>query len=377
MNYRKQMENKAPHVGIFVSTLNIGGAEKVAITLANEFTDQGISVDLIVMSSTGALRTQVSPKVRVIDLGTNRGRRSLYALVAYMQKQQPQVVISLMTVPNLLLGLSKLFVRSSTPLLVGSEHSTYSDIYERENRNVFVFLAYSVAARIGYRLLDMNIAVSEGVKLRMVHQRLVNPRKVKVISNPIEMKKIEKPTGVTPGLRSSIQLLAVGRLNALKDYETMLRAVDIIRKKHQVELNILGDGEERERLIALIEKLDLQKNVNLIGNVLDTSKWYREADLFVLSSISEGFANVIVEALAHGVPVVSTDCLSGPKEILNKPAYGSLVPVGDFMSLAEEIISVHSKSFNRATLRLRAEDFDSCIISRKYLDVLLPRTSPS
>jgi glycosyltransferase involved in cell wall biosynthesis len=371
------MKKKAPHVGIFVSTLSIGGAEKVAITLANEFTEQGISVDLIVMSSTGALRTQVSSKVRVIDLGTNRGRRSLYALVTYMQKHQPQVVISLMTVPNLLLGLSKLFVRSNTPLLVGSEHSTYSDIYEREERNILVFLAYSIAARIGYRLLDMNIAVSEGVKQRMIQRKLVSPRKVKVISNPIEMKKIEKPTGTTLGLRPTIQLLAVGRLNVLKDYDTMLRAVDIIRKKHKVELNILGDGEERERLAALIEELGLEKNVNLIGNVLDTSKWYRQADLLVLSSVSEGFANVIVEALAYGVPVVSTDCLSGPKEILNKSSYGSLVPVGDFMLLAEEIISVHSKSFDRTTLRLRAEDFDSCIISRRYLDILLPRTFPS
>lgn len=377
MNYRKKMEKKAPHVGIFVSTLSIGGAEKVAITLANEFTEQGISVDLIVMSSTGALRTQVSSKVRVIDLGTNRGRRSLYALVTYMQKNQPQVVISLMTVPNLLLGLSKLFVRSNTPLLVGSEHSTYSDIYEREERNILVFLAYSIAARIGYRLLDMNIAVSEGVKQRMIQRKLVSPRKVKVISNPIEMKKIEKPTGTTLGLRPTIQLLAVGRLNVLKDYDTMLRAVDIIRKKHKVELNILGDGEERERLAALIEELGLEKNVNLIGNVLDTSKWYRQADLLVLSSVSEGFANVIVEALAYGVPVVSTDCLSGPREILNKSSYGSLVPVGDFMLLAEEIISVLSKSFDRTTLRLRAEDFDSCIISRRYLDILLPRTFPS
>jgi glycosyltransferase involved in cell wall biosynthesis len=372
MNYRKKMEEKAPHVGIFVSTLNIGGAEKVAITLANEFTELGVNVDLIVMSSSGALREQISPKVRVIDLGTNRGRRSLYALVAYIQNQQPEVVISLMTVPNLLLGLSKMFVRSKSPLLVGSEHSTYSDIYEREKRNFLVFLAYSIAARIGYRLLDMNIAVSEGVKQRMIHRKLVSPRKVKVISNPIEMKKIEKPTGTTLGLRPTIQLLAVGRLNFLKDYDTMLRAVDIIRKEHKVELNILGDGEERERLIALIEELDLQKNVNLIGNVLDTSKWYREADLLVLSSISEGFANVIVEALAHGVPVVSTDCLSGPREILNKSSYGSLVPVGNFTLLAEKIISLRGKSFDRTTLRLRAEDFDSRSISAEYLKVLLP-----
>ena len=366
------MERKVPHVGIFVSTLNIGGAEKVAITLANEFTEQGICVDLIVMSSTGALRTQISPKVRVIDLGTNRGRRSLHALVTYIKEQQPEVVISLMTVPNLLLGLSKLFVRSSTPFIVGSEHSSYSDIYERENRKFFVFLAYSVAARIGYRMLDMNIAVSEGVKQRMIQRRLVNPRKVSVISNPIEIKNIEKPTGTTPGHGSSIQLLAVGRLNALKDYDTMLRAVDIIRNKYKVELNILGDGEERERLTALIEELGLQKNVKLIGNVLDTSKWYRQADLLVLSSVSEGFANVIVEALAHGVPVVSTDCLSGPREILNKSSYGSLVPVGDFTLLAEEIISVHSKSFDRTTLRLRAEDFDSRSISAEYIKVLLP-----
>ena len=367
------MENNSRHLGIFVSTLNIGGAEKVAIALANEFSELGINVDLIVMNSAGALRAQIMPGVRVIDLGTNRGRRSLFSLVSYIKNAQPEAILSLMTVPNLLLGLSKLFVRSRSPRLVGSEHATYSDIYERGSRNLVTFLAYTVAARIGYRLLDMNIAVSEGVRQSILKRRLVNATKVKAILNPIDLRNIDAPTGMTPGLKPCLKLLAVGRLHSLKDYDTMLRSIDIIRKTFEVELNILGDGEERERLTSLIEELDLVENVNLIGNVLDTSKWYREADLLVLSSIFEGFGNVIVEALAHGIPVVSTDCPSGPSEILNKPEYGSLVPVGNHVVLAEEIVSVISKSLDRTILRQRAEDFNSRIISKLYLDVLSPR----
>ena len=373
MNYNERMEKGIPHIGIFVSTLNIGGAEKVAIALANEFAEQGIVVDLVVMNSRGALKVQIMPGVRVIDLGTNRGRRSLFSLVSYIKNEQPEVIVSLMTVPNLLLGLTKLFLRSSSPRLVGSEHATRSDVYEKGNRNIFTFLAYTVAARIGYRMLDMNIAVSEGVRQSMVARGLVDATKIKVILNPIDLRQIDRPIGITLGLKLPVQLLAVGRLHSQKDYDTMLRSVDIIRKSYQVELNILGDGEERERITALIEELDLRQNVKLIGNVLDTTNWYRDADVLVLSSIYEGFGNVIVEALAHGIPVVSTDCPSGPSEILNKPEYGSLVPVGNYVLLAEEIIAVACKSFDKEILRQRAEDFDSRVISKQYLDVLLPQ----
>ena len=356
MNYRKL------HVAIFVSTLEVGGAERVAVTLANEMVEKGIRIDLIVMSIGGEMQKKLNSRVNVVDLNTKRGRFSFFALVAYIMRNKPTAILSLLTVPNMLLGLTKLVPLRNRPLLIGSEHSYDSDIYRRNDRNVFLYAAYSIAARIAYRMLDLNIAVSEGVKQRMVERRQVKSRKIKVMPNPIDLRDIAVPHGQTPGLRPRIKLLAVGRLNILKDYETMFRAVDIIRRDFAVVLNVLGEGEERACLATLISDLNLEENIKLIGNVQETSTWYQGADVLVLSSISEGFSMVIVEALAHGLPVVSTDCLSGPNEILTELEYGALVPVGDYAQLAATIINVLSKNHDRGLLYLRAKEYDSRIV---------------
>jgi glycosyltransferase involved in cell wall biosynthesis len=224
-------------------------------------------------------------------------------------------------------------------------------------------------------MLHTTVAVSEGVKERMLDRDLVKEKKLKVIPNPINVRNITPPTGESPPLGSCIQLLAIGRLDQLKDYGTMMRAIKLVKEELDVELNVLGEGLERENLDSLIKQLELENDVTLVGNVMNTSAWFQEADVFVLSSIREGFGNVIVEALAHGIPVVSTDCPSGPREILTKSEYGALVPVGDYQQLAEAIISTARKETDRELLRTRAEDFDSRLICSRYLSVLLNKST--
>lgn len=365
------MGEKNHHFGIFVSSLNMGGAEKVAITMANDFASRGHQIDLIVMNSEGAMSSQVSPKVRIVDFETNRGRSSFFALISYIREQQPEAILSLMTVPNSLLGLTRIFLRSKSPRLVGSEHSYITDTNQRGNRGIVPYVLYVIASRIGYRMLDMNVALTSGIRNRMKRQHLVRNSRIVVLPNPIDLSDIEFRNQPVTKSKDSIQLLAVGRLDDLKDYPTMIRAVGILQQTQNVSLAILGDGDKRSELQALIDELKLSENITLHGFIADTASWYRRSDLLVLSSKIEGFPNVIVEALAHGLPVVSTDCLTGPRDILNNASYGSLVAVGDYSAFAESVLQVHGQDFDRNILRARAEEFESKRICERYLEVLL------
>jgi len=276
-----------------------------------------------------------------------------------------------MTVPNSLLGLTKIILRRKSPRLVGSEHSYITDTNQRGSRKMVAYLMYVIASRIGYRMLDVNVALTSGISDRMKAQRLVKPSKIVVLPNPIDLTRIRFDKDSSAPLNARIQLLAVGRLDDLKDYPTMIRAVNILRGTREVSLAILGDGEKRRELQSLIDELNLSGIVTLYGFVADTSSWYRTADLLILSSKTEGFPNVIVEALAHGVPVVSTDCLTGPRDILTSSCYGSLVPVGDYSALAAAVLQSCSQNFDRDVLRARAEDFESNKICHLYLQLLV------
>ncbi len=367
------INKKSHHIGIFVSTLNIGGAEKVAITIANDFASRGNQIDLIVMNSDGALSSLVSPKVQIVALGTNRGRSSFFALVAYIREQKPEAILSLMTVPNSLLGLTKIVLRSKSPRLVGSEHSYITDTNQRSSRSIAGYIMYLIVSRIGYRMLDMNVALTSGISTRMRRQHLVKQSKIVVLPNPIDLTGVDFRELPLMKSKDTIQLLAVGRLDDLKDYPTMIRAVELLRKKHKVSLAILGSGDKRHELQVLIDELDLSENITMHGFVMDTASWYRRSDLLVLSSKIEGFPNVIVEALAHGLPVVSTDCLTGPRDILGDNRYGILVPVDDSEALAAGILQAHIQDFDSNQLRARAADFESRKICDQYLEVLLNR----
>jgi len=156
-------------------------------------------------------------------------------------------------------------------------------------------------------------------------------------------------------------IIAVGRLTKAKDYPTFLRAFSLICKKRKAHLVILGEGEERKNLENLIHKLNLPENVAFLGFQKNPYKYMQKASVFVLSSKREGFPNVIVEAMTCGVPVISTNCQSGPNEIIKNGENGILVPVGDEKALAEAILKVLNNHSLRQKFseqgRKKAQDF--------------------
>nr|WP_241878977.1 glycosyltransferase [Psychrobacter sp. PraFG1]UNK05619.1 glycosyltransferase [Psychrobacter sp. PraFG1] len=168
-------------------------------------------------------------------------------------------------------------------------------------------------------------------------------------------------------------VLAVGRLTHQKDFATLIHAFKKVLKNKACNLIILGEGELRCELEKLIKDLNLQDNVQLPGFVNNPYAWMSKADLFVLSSIYEGFGNVLVEAMACGTPVVSTDCPSGPSEILENGRWGSLVPTNDPDSLAEAILkALNNTKFKSELVKKRAEDFSVDNSLSGYIAVFAP-----
>jgi len=167
-------------------------------------------------------------------------------------------------------------------------------------------------------------------------------------------------------------VLSVGTLKRAKDYPTLLRAFAALPRSLHAKLTILGEGGLRSQLEAQVAELGLEGRVAMPGFVLDPYPWFRTADLLVLSSESEGFGNVLVEALECGVPVVSTNCPGGPREILEGGRHGRLVPVGDSQALADAMAATLTAPVDRERLIARARDFSAERIAEQYLETLFP-----
>ncbi len=164
-------------------------------------------------------------------------------------------------------------------------------------------------------------------------------------------------------------MLAVGKLTPQKDYDTLLRAFARVREKHPVRLVILGEGQEEGRLRSLAAELGIAEQVQLPGHVDNPYAYMRQASMFVLSSAWEGCPNVLLEALACGSPVVSTDCPSGPKEILANGKYGKLVPVRDEAALASAMEAVLDGDAIRYSPATALGDYTIERVADRYLEV--------
>ena len=200
--------------------------------------------------------------------------------------------------------------------------------------------------------------------------------RVTTIHNPVDVQAVKEKSRAPlshpwlgPG--SPPVILGAGKLKTQKDFATLLRAFARVRAARPAHMIVLGEGEERRKLEKLARKLGIAAHTVLPGFVDNPFAWMARASVFVLSSAWEGFSNVLVEALACGCSVVSTDCPSGPAEILDAGAYGTLVPVGDDRALADAILAAMRSPRDPERLRSRAAAFSVDAAAGRYLEVLL------
>ena len=365
------MSKSSPDIAIFLRCLYSGGAERVLLNLARGFVEQGLKVDMVLASSSGSLLEQLPSEIRLIDLKANSKIAILPKLVKYLRAENPQSMLAALHYPCEIALLAKRIAGVSTRIIV-SEHNHLSSEAKRI-RQLSVRLT-PLAARLLYPWADGIVSVSQGVAEDLVNAINLPKNRIDLIYNPVitpelfikAREKVNHPW-FKPGEPPVI--LAVGRLHQQKDYPTLLRAFLRVRKMRQCRLVILGEGPEKDNLNNLINELGVKADVAMLGFVDNPYAFMVNSRVFVLSSAWEGFGNVIAEALAVGTPVVSTNCKSGPAEILKNGKYGELIPVGDTKAMAEAILTVLAGNTKQVdTDWLNQFKLENC--TKKYLQVL-------
>lgn len=353
-------------ISFFIPSLRGGGAERMFVNLANAFSEKGFNVSLILAQKEGPYLSLINEKVNVVDLGASRVLFSLFPLVKYLRKENPDYLLSTLNHANIVAVMAKIFSFSKTKLIIRVPN--YISISANVKEKIF--------AKVFYKKADKIIAISKGIKNDLVSTLGLSADKIEVIYNPVfEYSILEKfkENIDHPYFKSEKNkiFLGVGRLTYQKDFETLLRAFSKINKKlKNTKLIILGEGEDREKLQELIIERGLKNDVSIPGFADNPYAYMAKSDVFVLSSRFEGFGNVIVEAMACGTSVVSTDCPSGPREILEDGKFGKLVSVGDYKEMAKAIEETLENSMDSKILQKRAKDFDIEKISEKYLSLM-------
>lgn len=352
---------------LFIPTLGGGGAERVVALLASYLAKKNnTEVYLVVLRTEGVYWDIVDKKVVIINLNQTRILKSILPLSNWIKENKPNVVFSALSHVNVAASIA-LQISGHKCRLVMSEHSTVSHIpiFKKKLNKLFF--------RFFYNKADSIVAVSKGVGDDLIRTLGVSFNKVKVINNPVcpsvrTNEKIDykdffknKPEKI---------ILSIGRLEEEKNYINLLKAFNKLSNK-KIALVILGEGKQRSFLENYIADNDLTDRVILLGFVQNPFIWLNSCDLFVSSSEREGFGNAIVEAMAYGLNVVSTDCV-GPKEILKDGDFGILVEKNNPQALVEginELLNFPNK-FNKNNILNRAEDFSETKIFKHYDEVL-------
>lgn len=349
-----------------------GGITSVVLGLLDGLGDSGIDVHLLVRSD--ALSPEQSAltgsNVFIHPLGRHGRRRERREVLRWLRRHEPDALLTAGHRFNLI-GVQA-GRRSGIPTVV-SVHNNLSRQLDR--KAPWRRIARLREIRSTYRHALAVVAVSSGVANDLQQWIAPGDTRIKVIPNPVLPRAAGQPmqTPDHPWLGSSREvpvLLAAGRLSIQKDYPTLIRAFASLRQQRDCRLIILGEGDQREEIMALARELGALEDVSMPGFQRGVRAWMAAADLLVLSSAWEGFGNVLVEALSVGTPVVSTDCESGPAEILRGGEVGPLVAVGDHEALAAAIARTLDRPPERRTLLDAAEPYRSTTIARRYLDVL-------
>lgn len=373
-------------IALFVASLRGGGAPRQTVTLANAFAARGHVVHLVVIQPKGSLQRAVSPRVRLVRLESwllrlplvRSIRRlqvvaSIPALIRYLRLERPDVLLAAASHVHRAAVWARLLARTGTRLVLRASSHLSGSAW---NTKRWPRPLLPVFARLYYPWADGVVAISDGIARDLSRVTGIPRERIAVIPNPVVTPELEEKARASldhpwyrPGQPPVV--LGVGRLATAKDFPTLLCAFARLRARRLIRLIILGEGKRRRALTALAKQLGIADDCELPGWVDNPCPYMAHSAVFVLSSAWEGLPGALIEAMACGCPVVSTDCPSGPAEILEGGMYGPLVPVGDAAALAKAIESVLDSPPERVRLRARARHYRADRVAERYLEVLL------
>lgn len=360
-------------LAMVLADLARGGIGKMRVHLANAFAAEGVAVDLLLARTDSPYRALIGDGVRVVELGTSHAWFGVPRTALYLLRERPDVVLTQRSRVNALVLRSRALCGLKMPV-----HSTF-------NTNQSAQLASLAPAKARTQLAQMRrwypendglIAISHGVADDAAALLGLDRAAMRIIYNPVVTPELHARAAEPPAHAwftdgGAPVLLAVGRLEPQKDFATLLDAfARFTAGGGDYRLLILGEGKLRGALEARVAQLGLASRVALPGFVGNPYPYMAAARLLVMSSAWEGLGNVLVEALALGTPVVSTDCPNGPAEILEHGRHGRLVPVGDAAALADAIAATLAAPLPAAQLQAATARFTLATAAAQYLDAL-------
>ena len=372
------------------------------LNLATALADRGHRIDLVMGRKEGHFLDEIPDNVHIIDLKVRSAYQLLPAalkmprvagalasilsrpkapwilgavpgLTAYLNQQRPAALLSALSYPNIAAILARRLSPAATRLVI-SVHNHLSVATAQAGKAADKNFPH--LARRLYPEADRVVAVSDGVANDLAQTMRLPRARIRTIYNPVFRPDIvtlaQAPlehAWFAPGAPPVV--LGIGKLKPQKDFGGLIRAFARVRAARPARLLILGEGPQRETLLSLARQLSVADDIALPGFVANPFAYLGRAAVFGLSSAWEGLPTVVIEALACGCPIVSTDCPSGPAEILDGGMYGRLVPVGDDAALANAILATLDNPPPRDRLRDRAQLFSVDCAVERYLDVLL------
>lgn len=363
---------RRPELAVLVSLSGEGGVERMVLNLVEELAGLLPRLDLVLIRDESSHPRALPDTVRIVRLGTRHSALSVWPLSRYLRRERPRVVLAAKDragraalLARWLAGVdARVYIRLGTTLSQALEG-------QPAPRRVARYLPM----RLLYRWVDGVVAVSEGVAEDTRAITGLPAGRVHVIRNPVvgrALPELARAPVPHPWLEAGEVpvVMGIGRLTRQKDFPTLLRAFARVRAERPCRLIVLGEGKDRPALTALARELSLEPEVAFVGFQSNPYAWLGRASLFVLSSAWEGSPNALTEALALGVPVVSTDCRSGPREVLQGGRVAPLVPVGDVPALAAAMRATLAAPPPADALRAAVAEYTVERSARRYLEVL-------
>jgi glycosyltransferase involved in cell wall biosynthesis len=360
-------------IACFFSTSGHSGVDRAAAHLIPALARRGYQVDLLKVRQHGPnLPQPLPPNVTVIDLGSRHTYASVPAIVHYLRREQPAVLLSDKDRVNRTALLARTLARVPTRLVFSSGTTISVDLATRGAMERWV--QRTSMGRL-YPFANQVIVTSAGVADDMAHYTGLARERIRVVPSPVipsDLFTAELPRPAHPwfGQPEMPLILSAGELCSRKDFTTLIAAFARVRARRPCRLMIVGRGAARARLLAQAAELGVAADVDLPGFVADLYAYMAHADLFAFTSRWEGLGFVVIEALAVGTPVVSTDCPSGPREILDGGRYGRLVTMGDVPALAEAMLATLAQPLPKAVLQQAARPYEIEVSTDAYLDAL-------
>ena len=362
-------------ITFIIPSLSGGGTEIITNELINSFADKGIFIDVIVIYKNNKIKFN-KKNIKLINLNKAKIIYSLLNIFIYINKTNTDLIISFFHTTSAILKLFRIFSFKKPYLFFHFTNNVSKQVFtSKSNKNRFKISdkIYNYIILKGRNKKTIFQSVSNGIA-KDLRENWGISKKIHVIYNPINISKIHESINFAKH-KDKIKfikgnfLVAVGRLTYQKNFDLLINAFNEIKDSIKEDLIILGDGEEKNKLTMLVNKLNLEKRIFFLGFVDKPYYIMSKASLFILTSRYEGFGNVLVESLACNTNVISSNCDSGPSEILENGKWGSLFKEGDKEELKKSIINNLSK-YKNINLIKRAQDFDIMNISHKYLNVI-------